>query len=248
MALYGDALWASGLFEEAEAQLPDALAVAPELARGHHGMARSLAARSQLDEAMNEAQAALRLVAARSRNPSHRRHDLRADAQVRGSGRRVRQLRQPAAEQGSQREGRLVARRNPVPAVVRPARAVRGRSRHRRQALHRRLPARERQGRRAREGQRRRRRRTSSSTPASENTVITRADGAAARRRADHLHAERRRRRRRAARPAAGAHRLARARLAEAAQRAVPHQEPAAARPADRRKPRACRRSRSATR
>ena len=38
------------------------------------------------------------------------------------------------------------------------------------------------------------------------------ADRAAARRHADHLHAQRRRRRRRAARPAAGAHRLARAR------------------------------------
>ena len=48
------------------------------------------------------------------------------------------------------------------------------RSGHRRPALHGRLPAGERQGRGAREGQRRARRRTSSSTPASENTVITR--------------------------------------------------------------------------
>ena len=61
MALYADALWASGLFEEAEVAYRDALVVAPDLARGHHGMARALAARSQLDEAMNEAQAALRL-------------------------------------------------------------------------------------------------------------------------------------------------------------------------------------------
>jgi predicted aspartyl protease/Flp pilus assembly protein TadD len=61
IALYGDALWASGLFQEAEAQYKDALAAAPELARGHHGMARALAARTRLDEAMNEAQAALRL-------------------------------------------------------------------------------------------------------------------------------------------------------------------------------------------
>ena len=37
---------------------------------------------------MNEAQAALRLVAARPRDPPHRRRDLRADAQVRG-GRRA---------------------------------------------------------------------------------------------------------------------------------------------------------------
>jgi tetratricopeptide (TPR) repeat protein len=61
MALYGDALWASGLFQEAEAKYRDALGTAPELARGHHGLARSLAARSRLEEAMNEAQAALKL-------------------------------------------------------------------------------------------------------------------------------------------------------------------------------------------
>src|SRR5437899_1772089 len=61
MTLYGDALWSSGLFQEAENQYKNALAAAPELARGHHGMAKSLAARSRLDEAMNEAQAALRL-------------------------------------------------------------------------------------------------------------------------------------------------------------------------------------------
>jgi tetratricopeptide (TPR) repeat protein len=61
MTLYGDALWSSGLFQEAEAQYRDALAASPELARGHHGMAKALAARSHLDEAMNEAQAALRL-------------------------------------------------------------------------------------------------------------------------------------------------------------------------------------------
>jgi tetratricopeptide (TPR) repeat protein len=61
IALYGDALWASGLFEEAEARYRDALAVAPDLARGHHGLARALAARSRLPEAMNEAQTALKL-------------------------------------------------------------------------------------------------------------------------------------------------------------------------------------------
>jgi predicted aspartyl protease/Flp pilus assembly protein TadD len=61
MALYGDALWASGLFQDAETKYKDALAAAPELARGHHGLARSLAARTKLDEAMAEAQAALRL-------------------------------------------------------------------------------------------------------------------------------------------------------------------------------------------
>lgn len=61
LALYADALWASGLFEEAELRYRDALSVAPDLARGHHGMARSMAARSRLDAAMDEAQIALRL-------------------------------------------------------------------------------------------------------------------------------------------------------------------------------------------
>jgi tetratricopeptide (TPR) repeat protein len=61
MTLYADALWSSGLFEEAEALYRDALAASPELARGHHGMAKALVARSRLQEAMNEGQAALRL-------------------------------------------------------------------------------------------------------------------------------------------------------------------------------------------
>jgi predicted aspartyl protease len=61
MALYGDALWASGLFQEAENQYRDAIAAQPDLARGHHGMARSLAARSKLEGAMSEAQTALRM-------------------------------------------------------------------------------------------------------------------------------------------------------------------------------------------
>src|SRR5947209_3164176 len=61
MTLYGDALWSSGLFQEAESKYRDALAVSPDLPRGHHGMARSLAARSHLAEAKNEAQTALRL-------------------------------------------------------------------------------------------------------------------------------------------------------------------------------------------
>ena len=61
LALYADSLWASGLFEQAEDQYREALSLAPELARGRHGLARALLARSKLDEAMNEAQAALRL-------------------------------------------------------------------------------------------------------------------------------------------------------------------------------------------
>jgi tetratricopeptide (TPR) repeat protein len=61
MTLYGDALWSNGLFQEAEDQYRNALAVTPDLARGRHGLAKALAARSRLDEAMNEAQTALRL-------------------------------------------------------------------------------------------------------------------------------------------------------------------------------------------
>jgi len=61
MTLYADALWSSGLFEEAEKLYTNALRAAPELARGHHGMAKALAARSRLDDAMNEAQTALRM-------------------------------------------------------------------------------------------------------------------------------------------------------------------------------------------
>jgi len=61
ISLYADSLWASGLFEDAESRYRDALAISPELSRGFHGMARSLLARSQLDAAMNQAQAALRL-------------------------------------------------------------------------------------------------------------------------------------------------------------------------------------------
>jgi Flp pilus assembly protein TadD/predicted aspartyl protease len=61
VSLYGDSLWASGLFDAAEENYRGALAISPELARGRHGLAKSLLARTKLDEAMNEAQAALRL-------------------------------------------------------------------------------------------------------------------------------------------------------------------------------------------
>jgi Flp pilus assembly protein TadD/predicted aspartyl protease len=61
MTLYGDSVWASGLFDEAESSYRDALAMVHDLARGHHGLARALLARSQLDQALGEAQAALRL-------------------------------------------------------------------------------------------------------------------------------------------------------------------------------------------
>ena len=55
------ALWAAGQFDRAEEKYRDALSLQPDLARGRHGIARSLLARTKLDEALNEAQAALRL-------------------------------------------------------------------------------------------------------------------------------------------------------------------------------------------
>jgi tetratricopeptide (TPR) repeat protein/predicted aspartyl protease len=61
LSLYGDSLWASGLFDEAESKYRDALALTPENPRGRHGLARALLARSQLDQALDEAQAALKL-------------------------------------------------------------------------------------------------------------------------------------------------------------------------------------------
>jgi tetratricopeptide (TPR) repeat protein len=61
LALHGDALWSSGLFEEAEVRYQEALAINPDAARARHGRARTLAGRSRLTEAMDEAQAALRL-------------------------------------------------------------------------------------------------------------------------------------------------------------------------------------------
>src|SRR5215831_9226067 len=60
-SLYGDAVWASGLFDEAETAYQGALAAAPDHPRGLHGMARSLLARGQLAQAMDRAQAALKL-------------------------------------------------------------------------------------------------------------------------------------------------------------------------------------------
>jgi tetratricopeptide (TPR) repeat protein len=60
-AVHGEALWAYGLFEDAEAAFEAALAADASQARAHHGRARSLAARNRLDEALAAAQEALRL-------------------------------------------------------------------------------------------------------------------------------------------------------------------------------------------
>jgi tetratricopeptide (TPR) repeat protein len=60
-AVRGDSLWASGLFEEAEAAYEQALERDPAEARGRNGRARSLAGRSRLEEAIAEASETVRL-------------------------------------------------------------------------------------------------------------------------------------------------------------------------------------------
>ncbi len=61
LATHADALWSAGLFDEADREWRDALALEPELSRGRHGVARALASNGRLEEAANEAQAALKL-------------------------------------------------------------------------------------------------------------------------------------------------------------------------------------------
>ena len=59
LALFGDALWAVGLFEQSEQKYADALSVQPDSGRALHGLARSLGGRNKLKEALEAAQAAL---------------------------------------------------------------------------------------------------------------------------------------------------------------------------------------------
>lgn len=61
LTVHADALWSAGLFDEAHEEFKDALALEPNLSRGHHGLARALASQNKLDEALNEAQIALKL-------------------------------------------------------------------------------------------------------------------------------------------------------------------------------------------
>ena len=61
LALYGDAVWAAGLLQDAEPAYRDALALNPDEARARHGLAKSLAARGRVADAMTELQAALAL-------------------------------------------------------------------------------------------------------------------------------------------------------------------------------------------
>ena len=61
LTVHADALWSAGLFDESHQEFKDALALVPDLSRGHHGLARALASQNKLEEALNEAQAALKL-------------------------------------------------------------------------------------------------------------------------------------------------------------------------------------------
>jgi len=61
LAVYADAQWSAGLFDEAHQGFLDALTLVPDLSRGHHGLARALASQNKLDDALNAAQAALKL-------------------------------------------------------------------------------------------------------------------------------------------------------------------------------------------
>jgi tetratricopeptide (TPR) repeat protein len=59
LSLYGDSLWSSGLFDEAERAYDAALAVDRDDPRAHHGRARALTGRGRLDEALAEARRAI---------------------------------------------------------------------------------------------------------------------------------------------------------------------------------------------
>lgn len=65
LSLHGDALWSGGLFDEAETKYEQAVAVGPESSRAQFGIARSLATRNRLDEALDRA---LKAVAASPRD------------------------------------------------------------------------------------------------------------------------------------------------------------------------------------
>jgi tetratricopeptide (TPR) repeat protein len=59
LTLYGDSLWGGGLFDEAERAYQAARDKFPDSPRARFGVARTLAARGRLDDALKEAQAAL---------------------------------------------------------------------------------------------------------------------------------------------------------------------------------------------
>lgn len=59
LSVHADALWAAGLFTEAETRYAQALTLDRNDPGGRHGRARSLAAQGKLDEALTEAQRAI---------------------------------------------------------------------------------------------------------------------------------------------------------------------------------------------
>jgi Flp pilus assembly protein TadD/predicted aspartyl protease len=61
LAVYGDAMWSAGLFDEAERGYQEALAIQPEEARGHNGASRVLSARGRYDQALEHSLQAVRL-------------------------------------------------------------------------------------------------------------------------------------------------------------------------------------------
>ena len=61
LAVYGDAMWSAGLFDEAERGYQQALTIQPEQARGHNGAARVLSARGRYDQALEHSLQAVRL-------------------------------------------------------------------------------------------------------------------------------------------------------------------------------------------
>jgi len=61
LAVYGDAMWSAGLFDEAEGGYQKALAIQPGEARGHNGAARVLLAQGRYDRALEHSLQAVRL-------------------------------------------------------------------------------------------------------------------------------------------------------------------------------------------
>jgi hypothetical protein len=68
LALDGDALWAAGRFDDADARYGESTAIDPQQARALNGLARSLAGRNQLDAALV---LSTRAVSSPSREPEH---------------------------------------------------------------------------------------------------------------------------------------------------------------------------------
>ena len=128
LSLYGDSLWATGQFEEAEKQYQQSLALLPGNPRGLHGSARSLAAQNKLAEALDVAQVAL-TASPRDAEIHHTVGSIYEKLhRYRGSRQRIFQLHQPAPEQGQQREGGMGASPGALPARVRQQGAVADRS------------------------------------------------------------------------------------------------------------------------